>query len=343
MQIKEPHKNDYKLYARARTPKCLDAYRDRYESSIKDWEALKNEHVSDKLCSDNIGISRSTYFRRKKRLKEIAKGIVPPSKSPKKLNKSRWSDLDEQMVLKIRQENPTYGKAKIAVILKRDHGFIKGESTVGRIVNSLKIKGMIVDFISAPKKKRSRNFAKGYAKPRVFKKYEDMEIGERVQFDHMSVSKNGTHFKHFQGWDRCAKYIDADIYSQANSLSASRFLRDYVKRCPFKISSAQVDGGSEFMKEFEETCKELGIELIVLPPRRPKENGGVERGNRTFREEFYARDDLTTKSIPVFREKLRDQVKKYNGFRPHHGLNGLTPMEYIKNAIGGGANQSHIL
>jgi hypothetical protein len=35
---------------------------------------------------------------------------------------------------------------------------------------------------------------------------------------------------------------------------------------PYKIRSIQVDGGSEFMMEFEETCRELDIPLVVLPP-----------------------------------------------------------------------------
>ncbi|MDR1362137.1 MAG: hypothetical protein LBJ16_02895, partial [Holosporaceae bacterium] len=34
-----------------------------------------------------------------------------------------WSKEDSDLVLKIRRENPTYGKVKIAVILRRDHGF----------------------------------------------------------------------------------------------------------------------------------------------------------------------------------------------------------------------------
>jgi hypothetical protein len=41
-------------------------------------------------------------------------------------------------------------------------------------------------------------------------------------------------------------------------------------------------GGSEFMKHFENECQKLGIELYVLPPKRPQYNGGVERANRTF-------------------------------------------------------------
>ena len=40
------------------------------------------------------------------------------------------------------------------------------------------------------------------------------------------------------------------------------------------------------MAEFENECEKLGIELLVLPPRKPKLNGGVERSNRTFREDF---------------------------------------------------------
>ncbi len=51
------------------------------------------------------------------------------------------------------------------------------------------------------------------------------------------------------------------------------------------------------MAEFKCICKERKIPLIVLPPSRPKYNGGVERGNRTFKEEFYYRRDLIADSI----------------------------------------------
>jgi hypothetical protein len=42
------------------------------------------------------------------------------------------------------------------------------------------------------------------------------------------------------------------------------------------------------------------LPMIVLPPRRPDYNGGVERGNRTFREEFYSRSDvLANKRVKI--------------------------------------------
>jgi len=42
----------------------------------------------------------------------LDKGIVPPSKKPKKLNKPKWGEAEKQLVLKIRRENPTYGREK---------------------------------------------------------------------------------------------------------------------------------------------------------------------------------------------------------------------------------------
>jgi hypothetical protein len=85
----------------------------------------------------------------------------------------------------------------------------------------------------------------------------------------MTVTKNGFVSKHFQSWDRKSKTIHAQIYSNATAKSAKKFLNELVKKSPFKILSIQVDGGSEFMAEFEDECKNLEIPLIVLPPRRP--------------------------------------------------------------------------
>ena len=75
------------------------------------------------------------------------------------------------------------------------------------------------------------------------------------------------------------------------------------------------------------------VPLFVLPPSRPQYNGGVERGNRTFREEFYARDDIQAESIGAFKYELKSAVLKYNSYRPHFSLNGLTPYEYTNKIL----------
>ena len=160
-----------------------------------------------------------------------------------------------------------------------------------------------------------------------------MVMGERVQIDHMTVVKNGITVKHFQAWDRKSKYIHAAVYSHAKASSAKRFLLEFIEKSPFPILSIQVDGGSEFMADFEQTCQELNIPLIVLPPRKPTYNGGVERGNRTFREEFYNQPTLLEDSVRGIQSQLTIALHKYNSYRPHKNLKGLTPMQYIQNTL----------
>lgn len=330
MQITSLHKNIYKLYSLSRTEECLRAYRKKYEEPVLKWQKLKSEGVSDKLCQEFVGISRASYYRSKKVLENLKdKKILPPSKRPHRVNKPLWGESEKQLVLRLRRENPTYGKEKIAIILKRDHNQTISESTVGRILKVLFGKGLIQKSLSAIRSRRKRSFAKGHAKPWEYKDYKKMILGERVQIDHMTVTKNGITCKHFQAWERKSKHLEAEVYSHAKSSSARKFLFDFVKKAPFKILSIQVDGGSEFMAEFEQACSDLKIPLNVLPPAKPTYNGGVERGNRTFREEFYARRDLLADSISAMRVALRQAVLKYNSYRPHNSLKGLTPLEYI--------------
>jgi putative transposase len=328
MQIKGLHTNIYNLSSYALSQEKLETHRKKYEKQVKQWEKLKSEGVSDRTCQEIIGISRANYFRYKSKLKNLAKGIIPPSKKPKSLRKPLWGESEMQRVLSLRRENPTYGKAKISVILKRDFGIRISESTVGRILKCLMEKGLILKSLSAPRQKRKRNFQK-HAQPWKYASIPS-KPGEMVQIDHMSVTVNQITVKHFQAWDPKSKYIQANVYSNATSSTAKRFLLELIRKAPFKISSIQVDGGSEFMLHFEEACADLGIELYVLPPKRPQYNGGVERGNRIFREEFYARRDMTADSTRSINAELQKAVHKYNSYRPHANLNMLTPLSYIQ-------------
>jgi hypothetical protein len=59
------------------------------------------------------------------------------------------------------------------------------------------------------------------------------------------------------------------------------------------------------MNEFEEDYEKLQSPLYVLPPTSPKKNGGVERGNKTFREEFYEGSKLLAESLGSMRYELK--------------------------------------
>ena len=240
MQIHGLHKNVYRLYRYARTQECLDAYRQEHEDKVRHW---KTEGVCDVKCQEFVGISRSTYYHHKRVLDKLRHGIAPPSKRPKRVNKPRRGEAEKQLVLRLRRENPTYGKEKIAIIINRDHGKTISASTVGRILTALFDKGLITKSLSVPRTRKKRNFNKSHARPWTYKDYSKMTLGERVQVDHMTVTKNAIVCKHFQAWDRQSKFIHAQVYSNARASSAKRFLMELIEQVPFKIISIQVDGG----------------------------------------------------------------------------------------------------
>jgi hypothetical protein len=117
-------------------------------------------------------------------------------------------------------------------------------------------------------------------------------------------------------------------YRRATAGNAQKFLTSLIDRAPFPVRAIQVDGGFEFMAEFEQACADRDIRLFVLPPRSPKLNGYVERAQRTHSEEFYDfyMGELDLKSV---NNALLDWEHFYNTLRPHHSLDLLSPAEYL--------------
>jgi putative transposase len=330
MQIRGLHRNIYKAASMGLSIEINSQQAEDRRKVLGDWELLKKRGLPDHEIHRITGISRSTYYRRKNRLKVYGvQGLNNFSKRPKR---TRQSDVPQRvidLILAIRKDNPTYGKHKIRRILFRDHGVTYSESTVGRILDGLMEQGKIKKYAALTKIRKRRKFTNHAQKWQYGMKA--AEPGELIQIDHMSVHKDGLNMKHFQAWDPKSKVIVADVYTNANSSSAAKFLEKVLKEMPFTTKSIQVDGGSEFMKEFEQRCKERSIPLFVLPPKRPQWNGGVERGNRTFREDFYASDRFIPGSIGEVRRQLGIAQLKYNSYRPHQRLGGLTPFEYVSN------------
>ncbi|GHT99864.1 hypothetical protein FACS1894126_6170 [Alphaproteobacteria bacterium] len=91
--------------------KCAELL-EQTEKLVNDWETLKKQGVDVKILQKTLGFSRATYYRKRKLLQDLRDGIEPPSKRPKHVRMACWTVPQEVLVLKIRQENPTYGKEK---------------------------------------------------------------------------------------------------------------------------------------------------------------------------------------------------------------------------------------
>ena len=240
--------------------------------------------------------------------------------------------------MKLRRKYRIWGKNKIKVLLERDYQIYLSISTVGRIIKKLVEKGKIYSvshFVCSVKKKKKRVFT-GHAQRWKYG-MKSSKPGQLVQVDHMTVRlENGKIVKHFDAICPFTKRIEARAFSCATSNVAAQFLFDMIQNMPFHVSSIQVDGGSEFMGEFEVFCEQNDLELFVLPPRRPQYNGSVERANGTVRHEFYQFYEGGS-NLTLLNQSIEHFVDVYNTIRPHQSLSYKTPAQFYQSLILEGA------
>ena len=290
-----------------------------------DWHEAHGRNVS--LTCRHFGISRQTFYRWQKRFDRWdLRSLADRSSRPKKLRQRTWTTEEVLAVKALRERFPFWGKMKL-VILLAVQGFSLSASRVGRILRYLKRSGQLREPLGRLRVRR-RRWKRSYAtrKPR---EYQPLAPGDLIQIDTMEVRpESGTVLKQFTTVDVVSRWSVVSLASNATARLAVRALDELIARSPFPIRAIQVDGGSEFMADFEQACQERGIRLFELPPRSPKLNGRVERANRTYREEYY---DCTTDTPTVagLTPGLRRSERIYNHLRPHQALGYLTPAQYL--------------
>lgn len=330
MQQTRLHKKYYYYLSRIDdkeySPKALER-----KKLLDDYQKLRSDGASEKVILSVLGISRASYYRWKTRFARYGlTGLEPKSTRPNKVRIPKWDKKLEEFVLAIRRKYMLFGKSKVTALLKREYRVTTSCSTVGRILKSLLNQRLI----------RAASFYTGkyQPKPRIFANHaqrlpKGMKAkipGELVQVDHMSVQiDDGHEIKHFEAVCPITRYSVGQAHRNATSKTASAFLDFLQQQLPFKLLSIQVDGGSEFMGDFEKACKDRSIGLFVLPPRMPKMNAFVERSNGTVKYEFYKLYEGYN-GLGDIDYKLQQYKRFYNTFRPHRGLQERTPMEYYR-------------
>jgi len=322
---------DARFLAKSYKPTQLSDIATYRLKAVENYLKLKRKGLTEEEALEIIEVKRSTLFRWIKKY-NTRKTTELENKSRRPLNLRETKIISHELVshiLKIRQENLMFGKEKIKILLQREGVFVSS-STVGRILKSLFNRNKIVkaSLLKGKKICQRKKMQKRYAQR--LKNERPEKLGELIQIDHMVLSSiYGLQLKEFRATCPITRMCTSQVYTQATSKNAKTFLEHVIGKFEFKIKSIQVDGGSEFMAEFEDLCKELGIKLYVLPPRSPKINGKVERANETYRYEFWNVWDIPTEFEEV-KEMLRAFEYHYNYERPHQSLNYLTPVEYYR-------------
>jgi len=281
------------------------------------------------LTCRHFGISRDTFYRWLRRFEESGPGgLENGSHRPRRVRRPTWTKDLENAVLELRLLTPGWGKDKLAVLL-RDQGWHCSTSMVGRILRHLKERGRLVEAPGADPWHPRRPFLRPYG-VRKPKDYLADRPGAIVQVDTAYVSLfPGFSFKHFTACDVFTRWQVLEAHGRATAHAAAGFLDTILDRMPFPVQAIQVDGGSEFMAQFEDACRERGIRLFVLPPRSPKLNGHVERAQRTHKEEFYYRLTSAT-TLTQVNKLLRRWEDIHNTYRPHQALGQIPPLAFYR-------------
>ena len=84
--------------------------------------------------------------------------------------------------------------------------------------------------------------------------------------------------KEFKAVSAVGKQLVARVYYNATANNANRFLEAVRAVLPHPLLSVRVDGGSEFMAEFEQACQDLDrTEGTLTPLRAAAPQATVER------------------------------------------------------------------
>lgn len=89
----------------------------------------------------------------------------------------------------------------------------------------------------------------------------------------------------------------------------------------------QTDHGTEFSFGFVLAVLQGGMRHRYIKPRRPQQNGKVERSHRIDNEEFWGRQTFATFTDAA--AALRRREHRYNWERFSMALHGRTPAEKL--------------
>jgi len=129
----------------------------------------------------------------------------------------------------------------------------------------------------------------------------------------------------------------------ALSFPATRLIRELerIEDTHGLPSNFRLDNGPEFIsKIFQAWCESKGIKLLYIQPGKPVQNAYIERFNRIFREDIL--DAYWFEGLEQLKLIIQKWQHDYNHNHPHSSLGGMSPMQYLEEAVNSGKVQARI-
>jgi len=253
-------------------------------------------------------------------------GLEPKSTRPK-TNPDETPIWIKERIADLRNE-----KGECALKIKwdlEDERIAIHERTVGKI---LKAKGLV-------KKYRVRRIRYKYIRALL-------KPGELMEIDVKYVPGKVENRQYFQytATDLAGRWRHLEIYEEQSNYHSMKFLKEVIRRAPFKIKAIKTDNHSTFTNRYtgylkssdpqnlrlhplDIFCAENGIVHYLIDKGKPAQNGTVERSHGSDQARLYDKENFV--SVEQLKYRVRLWNMYYNDLR-HCGLNGKSPNQFLK-------------
>jgi transposase InsO family protein len=271
----------------------------------------------------NMGVSRNTVYRWRRRGAELADRSCRPRRSPRRTAPER-----EAALIAARLEW-RWGPDRIGPLC----GIPR--RTAYRILRRFGMQHLRALFPAA-------RWTHGTFQP--------LEPGELVQIDIKSLgslARGGGRHKMSPsrraqqriGWQHAHVAIDGasrlsyiELRASLGAVDCAAFLEHAVAHfdaCGIRVRRVLTDNGAGYKRTFEAACQRLGIRWTRTQPYHPWTNGRAERFIRTLQHEcVYDGEHFTTDEER--RYAIARWLAFYNSGRPHTALDGLSPERWLR-------------
>jgi transposase InsO family protein len=292
-------------------------YRLRVKQRLKIVQYAEEHGV--KPAGRHFGLDRKTVREWRDRHRELGvAGLLP--RYPKR-RRRRVPTAVIPLVREARTEH-RFGAARTRIWLQRVHGISVATQTVTRLFRDLGLNRL-------PSRRKRR--------PKQLRLFAKEQPGDSVQVDVKFVRVNRQRYFQYTALDDCTRFRVLRLYRHLNQRTSLAFLRELRTAMPFPIRKLQCDNGTEFPLDFALTVQAAGIRHRYITPRRPEQNGKVERSHRIDDEEFWQRQSFA--SFDDAAVGLEAWEQRYNHERFSMALRGHTPGEVLAAKLASRSNE----
>lgn len=296
----------------------------RLNMRMRAFVVAEAERIGVARAARNIGVSRTTVYRWRRRGAELTDRSCRPHRSPRRTSSER-----EAALLAARMEwrwgpdriGPLTGIAPRTAyrILRRFQMhrlrelFPVPRPVRGTFVATDPGEVVQIDIKSAT------GLARGGGRRHALVPRAERRTKIPAQYVHVAI-------------DAASRRSYLEFLPNVRTEDCTAFLRRAVADFDahgIRVRRVLTDNGNGYKRRFGEACAELGVRWTRTKPRHPWTNGRVERFNRTLKGEcLHADAQFTSDEDRRYQTAL--WAAFYNAARPHTALGGLSPECWLR-------------